>query len=56
MTRTEIITRLCEMVAEITDIRENHLPKDEWQADASLREVAVRLQLVMKQMQEGGQK
>ena len=57
MTHTEIITRLCEMVADIADIRQN-LTDADWQLDASLRDVAVRLQMAMKQMQgeEGGEK
>lgn len=54
MTRTEIITRLCDIVAEITNIRENELKEEDWMVDASLREVAVRLQMAMKKMQEGG--
>lgn len=57
MTHTEIITRLCEMVADIADIRQN-LTDADWQLDASLRDVAVRLQMAMKQMQgeKGGDK
>ena len=57
MTHTEIITRLCEMVADIAHIRQN-LTDADWQLDASLRDVAVRLQMAMKQMQgeEGGEK
>lgn len=57
MTHTEIITRLCEMVADIADIRQN-LTDADWQLDASLRDVAVRLQMAMKQMQgeKGGEK
>ena len=50
MTRTEIITRLCEIVADIPEIRE-HLSDSDWQLDASLKDVAVRIQLAMKQMQ-----
>ena len=56
MTRTEIITRLCDIVAEITNIRENELKEEDWMVDASLREVAVRIQLAMKMMQEKGEK
>ena len=50
MTRTEVITRLCDMVAELTDIRENHLDDKDWQLDAALKDVAVRLQMAMKLM------
>lgn len=42
------------MVAELTDIREHHLEEKDWHVDASLREVAVRLQLAMKLMQGEG--
>ena len=56
MTRTEIITRLCEMVDDITNIRENGLKDEDWMVDASLREVSVRIQLALKIMQEGDTK
>ena len=56
MTRTEIITRLCEMVADITNIRENELKDEDWMVDASLREVTIRIQLALKKMQEKGEK
>lgn len=56
MTRTEIITRLCEIVADITNIRENELKDEDWMVDASLREVSVRIQLALKIMQGGGKK
>lgn len=55
MTRTEIITRLCEMVADITNICENGLKDEDWLVDASLREVSVSIQLVLKIMQGGGE-
>lgn len=57
MTHTEIITQLCDIVQNITEIREN-LTDADWQLDASLRDVAVRLQMAMKQMQgeKGGEK
>lgn len=50
MNNTEIITKLCEITAEIAEVRE-HLAADQWQLDAELREVQVRLQLAMKRMQ-----
>lgn len=50
MTHAEIITQLCDIVANITEIREN-LTDADWQLDASLKDVAVRIQLAMKQMQ-----
>ena len=50
MTRAEIITRLCEMVADIAELREK-LTDADWRLDASLKDVAVRIQLAMKQMQ-----
>lgn len=56
MTKTEIITKLCEMVADITNIRENELKEEDWMVDISLREVAVRIQLALKIMQGGGEK
>lgn len=56
MTKTEIITRLCEIVADITNIRENGLKDEDWMVDISLREVAVRIQLALKIMQGGGEK
>lgn len=52
MTRTEIISKLCEMVANITNIRENGLKDEDWMVYASLREVSVRIQLAMKMLQE----
>ena len=54
MTRTEIITHLCDIVADITNIRENELKDEDWMVDASLREVSVRIQLALKIMQGGG--
>lgn len=56
MTRAEIITRLCDIVAEITNIRENELKEEDWMVDASLREVTIQIQLALKKMQEKGEK
>lgn len=55
MTRAEIITHLCDIVADITNIRENELKDEDW-VDASLREVTIRIQLALKKMQEKGEK
>ncbi len=56
MTRAEIITHLCDIVADITNIRENELKDEDWMVDASLREVTIRIQLALKKMQEKGEK
>ena len=52
MTRIELITRLCEMAAELEAMR---LEADaEWKVDVRLKDISVRMQLLLKEMQEGG--
>lgn len=49
MTRTETITRLCELVAEIEEIRSNI---EEWWVGNELRIVGEKLQNLLQTMQE----
>lgn len=43
MTRTEIITRLCEVSADLAELQER------------ARELGTKLQTLMQEMQEGGE-
>ena len=52
MTRIELITRLCEMAAELEDMRQK--ADAEWKVDVRLKDITVRMQLLLKEMQEGG--
>lgn len=53
MTRVELITRLCEMEAELEDMRQK--ADAEWQVDVRLKDISVRIHLLLKEMQEGGE-
>lgn len=52
MTRTEIITRLCEMVADIADIREQEFVDKELYEQLSV--IEINIQEVMHLIQECG--
>ena len=52
MTHTELVTRLCEHVADIEELRTQF--RSEWLIDTRLKDIASRLQLLMKEIQEGG--
>lgn len=52
MTRTELVTRLCEHTAELEELRSQF--QTEWLIDTRLKDVASRLQMLMKEIQEGG--
>lgn len=54
MTRTEIITRLCDIVADIAELREK-LTDADWRLDAALKDVSVRLQMAMHDMEKGSE-
>lgn len=51
MTRLETTTRLCELVAEIEEIRSN--TKSTWFVYGELQEVGARVQQIIKDIQEG---
>jgi hypothetical protein len=48
MTRVEMITRLCEMAAELEDMRQKAAA--EWKVDVRLKDITVRMQLLLKEM------
>ena len=50
MTRLETTTRLCELVAEIEEIRSN--TKSTWFVYNDLQEVGARVQQIIKNIQE----
>ena len=52
MTHTELITRLCEHTAELEELRTQF--RTEWLIDTRLKDVTRRLQMLMKEIQEGG--
>lgn len=52
MTHTELITRLCEHTAELEELRTQF--RTEWLIDTRLKDVTSRLQMLMKEIQEGG--
>lgn len=54
MTRIEMITRLCEMSAELEDMRQK--ASAEWKVDVWLKDITVRMQLLLKEMQNESEK
>lgn len=55
MTRIETTTRLCELVAEIEEIRSN--TKSTWWVYGELQEVGAKVQRIIQQInEEGGKK
>ncbi len=52
MTRTELVTRLCEHTAGLEELRTQF--QTEWLIDTRLKDVTSRLQMLMKEIQEGG--
>ena len=54
MTRTETVTRLCELVAEIEEIRDN--TKGCWFVYGELQEVGAKVQGILQRIQEEGGK
>lgn len=52
MTHTELITRLYEHTAELEELRTQF--RTEWLIDTRLKDVTSRLQMLMKEIQEGG--
>ena len=52
MTRLETITRLCELVAEIEEIRSN--TKSTWFVYGELQEVGAKVQGILQRIQEEG--
>lgn len=52
MTHTELVTRLCEHTADLEDLRTKF--RTEWLIDTRLKDVTSRLQMLMKEIEEGG--
>lgn len=53
MTRTEIITRLCEMVAELEEMRQNDCLDDVFKFE--IAKIDNKIQILLHHMQEGGE-
>lgn len=53
MTRTEIITRLCEMVAEMEEMRQNDCLHDSFKLE--IGKIGIKIQVLLQHMQEGGE-
>ena len=53
MTRTEIITRLCEMVAEMEEMRQNDCLHDSFKL--AIGKIGIKIQVLLQHMQEGGE-
>lgn len=52
MTKTEIITRLCEMVAEMEEMRQNDCLHDSFKLE--IGKIGNKIQVLLHHMQEGG--
>ena len=53
MTRTEIITRLCKMVAELEEMKQNDCIDDVFKLE--IGKIENKFQILMYHMQEGGE-
>ena len=53
MTRTEIITRLCEMVAELEEMKQNDCLHDSFKLE--IGKIGNKIQVLLHHMQEGGE-
>ena len=54
MTRTEIITRLCEIVAELEEMKQNDCLHDSFKLE--IGKIGIKIQVLLQHMQEGGVK
>ena len=52
MTRTEIITRLCEMVAELEEMKQNDCIDGVFKLE--IAKIGYKIQILLHHMQEGG--
>lgn len=52
MTYTEIITRLCEMVAELEEMKQNDCLADSFKLE--IGKIGIKIQVLLQHMQEGG--
>ena len=53
MTYTEIITRLCEMVAELEEMKQNDCLHDSFKLE--IGKIGNKIQVLLHHMQEGGE-